>query len=191
MDAFWVKPGIVFLRVDTFEASNISHDVEARLRQLGEENVNGLILDLRGNLGGLVNEAVALAGRFLRDGQVVVSQHGRAEQEQVFRAKDAAPGPEVSHGGAGESRVRVGVRDCVGRAAGSRPRLGVGRNHIRQRAGAGAVPHQQGSGAALLLTIAHYYTPSGRLIQRDYRTSSLMEYYTARPKATRRRPRTT
>jgi len=44
-------------------------------------------LDLRENRGGLVTEAVSLAGRFLRDGQVVVSHRGRAEKEQVFRAK--------------------------------------------------------------------------------------------------------
>src|SRR5581483_6068794 len=73
VDAFWVKPGIVFLRVDTFEAQNISKDVETLMQKLGEQNVQGLILDLRGNLGGLVNEAVALAGRFLRNGQTVVS----------------------------------------------------------------------------------------------------------------------
>ena len=42
---------------------------------------------LRGNLGGLVTEAVGLAGRFLRNGQTVVSHRGRAEQEQIFRAK--------------------------------------------------------------------------------------------------------
>src|ERR1051325_5764600 len=49
VDAFWVRPGIVYLRVDTFEAQNISKDVEALMQKLGEQNVQGLILDLRGN----------------------------------------------------------------------------------------------------------------------------------------------
>jgi carboxyl-terminal processing protease len=87
VDAFWLKQGIAFLHVTSFEASNIGREVEAHMQRLGEQNVQGLVLDLRGNLGGLVTEAVALAGRFLRNGQTVVSHRGRAEQEQVFRAK--------------------------------------------------------------------------------------------------------
>src|ERR1700761_9316114 len=81
VDAFWVTPEVIYLRVDNFEASNLSRDVEAAMRKLGETKAKGLILDLRYNPGGLVNEAVALAGRWLRDGQVVVSHHGRAEEE--------------------------------------------------------------------------------------------------------------
>ena len=140
VDAFWVKPGIAYLGVTTFEAQNVSHDVETLLRKMGEQNVNGLILDLRDNLGGLVTEAVSLAGRFLRNGQTVVSHHGRAEQEQVFRAKGNAAGAEIPDGGAGERPVGVGLGDRVGRAAGSRPRLDSGRDHLRQGLGAGAVP---------------------------------------------------
>ena len=59
---------------------------------MDESKIKGLILDLRENRGGLVTEAVSLGGRFLRDGQVVVSHRGRAEKEQVFRAK-ANPRP--------------------------------------------------------------------------------------------------
>jgi len=182
VDAFQVKPGIVFLRVDTFEASNISHDVEARLRQLGEENVNGLILDLRGNLGGLVNEAVALAGRFLRTGQTVVSHRGRAEQEQVFRAK----GQPLAQ--------KYPVVVLVDRQSASASEIVSGALQDHDRAwilgettfGKGLVQAQfpLAEGAALLLTIAHYYTPSGRLIQRDYEHQSFLEYYYSRPSDT-------
>src|SRR5260370_12070609 len=91
VDACWIKPGIAFLKVTSFEAQNVARDVEAALQKLGEANVKGLILDLRENRGGLVTEAVSLAGRFLRDGQVVVSHRGRAEKEQVFRANKANP----------------------------------------------------------------------------------------------------
>src|SRR5471032_1831073 len=87
VDAFWLKPGIAFLSVTSFEAQNVARDVESGLKKLGEDKVRGLILDLRDNRGGLVTEAVSLAGRFLNDGQVVVSHHGRVEKEQVFRAK--------------------------------------------------------------------------------------------------------
>ena len=87
VDAFWLKPGTAYLNVTSFEAQNVDHDVEAFLQKMGEPSITGMILDLRGNPGGLVTEAVALAGRYLHDGQVVVRHRGRAEQEQVFRAK--------------------------------------------------------------------------------------------------------
>jgi carboxyl-terminal processing protease len=179
VDAFWVKPGIAFLRVDTFEASNISEDVEARLHQMGEGAVNGLVLDLRGNMGGLVNEAVALAGRFLRDGQTVVSHRGRSEKEQVFRAKGQALAQKypvvvlVDHQSASASEIVSGALQDHDRA------LIMGEITF----GKGLVQAQfpLAEGAALLLTIAHYYTPSGRLIQRDYEHRSFLEYYYSRP----------
>lgn len=181
VDAFWVKPGIAYLGVTTFEAQNVSRDTETLLRKMGEQNVNGLILDLRGNLGGLVNEAVALAGRFLRDGQTVVSHHGRAEQEQVFRAK-AQPLAQ---------RYPVVVLVNGSSASASEIVSGALQDHDRAWVmgdttfGKGLVQAQfpLAEGAALLLTIAHYYTPSGRLIQRDYSHKSFFEYYYSRKEA--------
>ncbi|HLK67023.1 MAG TPA: S41 family peptidase [Bryobacteraceae bacterium] len=181
VDAFWVKPGIAYLGVTTFEAQNVSRDTDALLRKMGEQNVNGLILDLRGNLGGLVNEAVGLAGRFLRDNQTVVSHHGRAEQEQVFRAKAnplAQKYPMV---------VLVNAQS----ASASEIVSGALQDHDRAwimgdtTFGKGLVQAQfpLAEGAALLLTIAHYYTPSGRLIQRDYSHKSFFEYYYSRKDA--------
>jgi carboxyl-terminal processing protease len=73
--------------IKTFEAQSAGRDMEEDLRRLGEDNVNGLILDLRENRGGLLNEAVDVAGHFLRKDQTVVSHRGRSEPEQVFRAK--------------------------------------------------------------------------------------------------------
>jgi carboxyl-terminal processing protease len=182
VDAFWVKPGIAYLGVTTFEAQNVSHDTETLLRKMGEQNVNGLILDLRYNLGGLVNEAVALAGRFLRDGQTVVSHHGRAEQEQVFRAK-AQPLAQ---------RYPVVVLVNANSASASEIVSGALQDHDRAwimgdtTFGKGLVQAQfpLAEGAALLLTIAHYYTPSGRLIQRDYSHKSFFEYYYSRKETT-------
>ena len=178
VDAFWWKPGTAFLRIDGFEAQNVSRDVETAMQRLGEANVNGLILDLRGNPGGLVNEAVSIAGRFLRDGQMVVSHHGRAESEQVFRAKAVAAGQ------------RYPIVVLVNGASASAAEIVSGALQDHDRAwvlgettfGKGLVQAQfpLSEGAALLLTIAHYYTPSGRLIQRDYSHESFFDYYYAR-----------
>jgi carboxyl-terminal processing protease len=178
VDAFWWKPGIVYLRIDSFEAQNVSQDVEEDLRKLGEQNVNGMILDLRGNPGGLVNEAVAVAGRFLRDGQIVVSHRGRAEQEQVFRAK------------ANPLAQKYPMVVLVDNRSASAAEIVSGALQDHDRAwilgdttfGKGLVQAQfpLSEGAALLLTIAHYYTPSGRLIQRDYSHESFLDYYYAK-----------
>jgi len=182
VDAFWVAPEILFVRVDNFEASNLAHDVETDLQKLGETKAKGLILDLRGNPGGLVTEAVALAGRFLKNDQVVVSHHGLHEEEQVFRAK-ANPAAQkypvvvlVNSGSASASEIVSGALQDHDRA------LLIGENTF----GKGLVQAQfpLDEGAALLLTIAHYYTPSGRLIQRDYSHSSYYDYYSAGGKGT-------
>jgi carboxyl-terminal processing protease len=186
VDLYWLKPGAAYLGVSSFEASNIERDVQAQMKELDESKISSLVLDLRGNLGGLVNEAVFLAGRFLRDGQVVVSQHGRVEADQVYKAKSKD---------AKDPALKYPIVVLVNRESASASEIVSGALQDHDRAwvmgettfGKGLVqaqfPISEGSeGAALLLTIAHYYTPSGRLIQRDYSHSSLMEYYTARPK---------
>jgi carboxyl-terminal processing protease len=182
VDAFWLKPGIAFLSVTSFEAQTVARDVEAGLQRLGEDKIRGLILDLRDNRGGLVTEAVSLAGRFLHDGQVVVSHHGRVEKEQVFRAKSNPAAQKypvvvmVNGQSASASEIVSGALQDHDRA------WILGTNTF----GKGLVQAQfpVSEGGALLLTIAHYYTPSGRLIQRDYSHRSFYEYYTAGGKDT-------
>ena len=177
VDAFWYKPGVAYLRIDSFEAQNVAHDVEADLAKLGEQNVNGMVFDLRGNPGGLVNEAVAVAGRFLRDRQIVVSHHGRAEAEQVFTA----------HAVAAAQKYPIVVLVDGRSASAAEIVSGALQDHDRAwilgdtTFGKGLVQAQFPlSEGALLLTIAHYYTPSGRLIQRDYSNRSFFDYYYAR-----------
>ena len=182
VDAFWVRPGIAYLKVTSFEAQNVGRDVEAALAGLGEDKITGLVLDLRENRGGLVTEAVSLAGRFLHEGQVVVSHRGRAEKEQVFRAK-ASPTASPN-----ASKYPIVVLVNGNSASASEIVSGALQDHDRALImgettfGKGLVQAQfpLSEGAALLLTIAHYYTPSGRLIQRDYSKKSFFDYYYAK-----------
>jgi carboxyl-terminal processing protease len=177
VDAFWLRPGIAYLRIQSFESQSVAPDVETALKKLGESNVNGMVFDLRGNPGGLVTEAVAVAGRYLRAGQTVVSHRGRAEAEQVFRAK---PQPDGQ---------RYPMVILVDRNSASAAEIVAGALQDHDRAwvmgettfGKGLVQGQYelSEGAALVLTIAHYYTPSGRLIQRDYQHRSFFDYYYA------------
>jgi carboxyl-terminal processing protease len=185
VDVSWVKPGVAYVGVNSFEASNIQQDVTNGLKALDETKVNALILDLRENLGGLVNEAVFLAGRFLRDGQVIVSQHGRIPgSDEVYKAKAKdAKDPAlhypmivlVNRNSASASEIVSGALQDHDRAL-VMGETTFGKGLVQQQV-------QLDDGSALLLTIAHYYTPSGRLIQRDYSHSSMLEYYTARPKS--------
>ncbi len=177
VDAFWLRPGVAYLGITTFESQNVAPDVEAALKKLGESSITGLVLDLRGNPGGLVNEAVAVAGRYLRGGQTVVSHRGRAEAEQVFKAKPQPDGQKYP------------IVVLVDRRSASAAEIVAGALQDHDRAwvlgettfGKGLVQGQYelSEGAALVLTIAHYYTPSGRLIQRDYQHRSFFDYYYA------------
>ena len=183
VDCYWVKPGVAYLGVSSFEAENIERDVQTGMRALDESKVKSLVLDLRGNLGGLVNEAVFLAGRFLHNGQVVVSRHGRMAADQTDRAKSKDPN---------DPALKYPIVVLVNRDSASASEIVAGALQDHDRAlimgettfGKGLVQaqYQLQDGSALLLTVAHYYTPSGRLIQRDYSHSSLQEYYTSRPK---------
>jgi len=178
VDAFWLdeSKGIAYLKIDSFEAQNVARDVEAAMRRLGENNVKGLIFDLRDNPGGLVNEAATVAGRFLKDQQLVVSDHGRAQSEQVFRAHAVAAAQKypvvvlVNEHSASAAEIVTGALQDHDRA------WVLGATTFGKGLVQGQFPLHEG--AALLLTIAHYYTPSGRLIQRDYSHSSFYDYYT-------------
>src|SRR5256885_2250968 len=75
--AFWIKPGIAYMKIQSFTETT-SHEVDENLKALGEQNIKGLILDLRENPGGLLQEGVATAGHWLDRGQVVGWRKGPA-----------------------------------------------------------------------------------------------------------------
>lgn len=171
--SFWLRPGIAYMKVDAFNETT-SHEVDQTLAKFPESQIEGLILDLRGNGGGLVQESVNVADRFLRKGQLVVSHHGRASAETKFIAKKGERGREypmvvlVDRGTASASEILSGALQDHDRAW----ILG------EQTFGKGLVqaPFPLYGNSALLLTIAKYYTPSGRLIQRDYAHQGFYEY---------------
>src|SRR3954470_768516 len=88
---FLVKPGVGYMHVSSF-AETTESEVSAALDQFGE--LKGLILDLRHNPGGLLGEGVGVADKFLKKGAVIVSHHGRASQEKVYRATKGNGGKE-------------------------------------------------------------------------------------------------
>jgi len=139
-------------------------------------------LDLRDNPGGLLNEGVSVAGRFLQNGQTVVSHRGRASAER----------PYVSRNGSNKRTYPIVV--MVNRYSASAAEIVAGALQDHDRGwivgdntfGKGLVQtvHPLSDSTGLALTTAKYYTPSNRLIQRDYLNTSFLDYYYRRDTAT-------
>jgi carboxyl-terminal processing protease len=173
-DAFWLKPGIMYVWIEHFNETT-SKELEAHFKRMGEQNVKGLILDLRENPGGLLNEGIAVSDRFLAKGQTVVSHRGRASAERSYAARVGNNGRDypivvvVNRNSASASEIVSGALQDHDRA------LIFGETTF----GKGLVQSvfQLTENTGLALTTAKYYTPSNRLIQRDYSATSFFDYY--------------
>ncbi len=181
--AFLIKPGIGYIHVTNFMETT-SREVGDALDKFDAANGNlhGLIVDLRGNPGGLLNEAVNVSDKFLAKGQVVVSQRGRAFHDQVYTATRGEEGSTkypivviVNRNTASAAEIVSGALQDHDRA------LIVGETTFGKGLVQTVFPIPEDTGLAL--TTYHYYTPSGRLIQRDYDGVSLYDYYYVRDNA--------
>ena len=176
--AFMARPGIGYIHVTQFMETT-SREVGDAVEKFGRQGeLHGLLIDLRGNPGGLLNEAVNMSDKFLDKGQIVVSQRGRAFPDQVYRAAHGEQGPKfpivvlVNRNTASAAEIVSGALQDHDRA------LIVGETTF----GKGLVQtvFQITEDTGLALTTYHYYTPSGRLIQRPYDHVSLYDYYYVR-----------
>jgi carboxyl-terminal processing protease len=173
-DGFMLKPGIAYIKILSF-AEATGRELEENLQRLGESNLKGLILDLRGNPGGLLNAGVRVSDHFLQKGQLIVSHHGRASQERPFVARNGNRGMNypivvlVDRFSASASEIVSGALQDHDRA------WILGETTFGKGLVQSVFPLPDNTGLAL--TIAHFYTPSGRLIQRDYSNKSFYEYY--------------
>src|SRR5215471_1766740 len=92
-DAFWIKPGIAYIKILSFTETT-SNELEENLKRLGENNLKGLVLDLRENPGGLLNEGVAVADHFLPKNSLIVTHGGRSAPEKAYVARSGNHGRE-------------------------------------------------------------------------------------------------
>ena len=83
---FRLDKNIGYLKINKFSETT-GKELNDALEQLDEEHLSGLILDLRNNPGGALNQALAVSGRFLRKGQVIVNTRGRSSQGREFSAQ--------------------------------------------------------------------------------------------------------
>lgn len=169
-----LKPGVGYIHISTFESEETADELANAMAKLNAPHLDGLILDLRGNPGGLLNQAVQVADMLLDKGQLIVSHHGRASPERRYYA---------IHGNGGD-RVPIVVLVNGGTASASEIVSGALQDHGRALI-AGTTTFGKGLvqtvsplsyGTGLALTTARYYTPSGRLIQRPYAHISYWEY---------------
>ena len=169
-----IKPGIGYARVTGFTSENTDADLAAAMKKLDYRHLDGFILDLRGNPGGLLAQAVGMADMFLNKNQLVVSQKGRASAEQRYYALRGNGGAEIpvvvliNGQSASASEIVAGALQDHDRA------LVVGERSFGK--GLVQTPFPTDNATTLLLTTAHYFTPSGRLIQRNYKDISIFDY---------------
>jgi carboxyl-terminal processing protease len=172
--AFLLKPGIGYVRLSGFNETT-DREIADALKQLNASSLDGLILDMRGNPGGLLNEAVAVGDMFLDKNQLIVSHHGRASTERRYYAVRGNQGDNVplvilvNGNSASATEIVSGAVQDHDRG------LIVGETTFGKGLVQTVTPLSENTGLAL--TTARYYTPSGRLIQRDYKSISLYEYH--------------
>lgn len=161
--AFFLAPGLAYSRITNFQSHTTTDYIEAINALAGKQEIRGLILDLRNNPGGLLNQAVSVADAFIQDG-LIVSTKGRTEDQNIsFKAHQT---PEdytyplvvlVNEGSASASEIVAGaIQDHKrGILVGTRT---FGKGSVQT-----IIPLPGGAG--LRVTTARYYTPAGKSIQ--------------------------
>lgn len=174
LDAYYmIRPGVGYIRIGSFGATTYDEFMEAveKLQLLG---MTDLILDLQDNGGGYLQAAAQIANEFLQSGDLIVYTEGRATSRQEFRAR--------GNGRLLSGRVVVLINEYSASAA----EIVTGALQDQDRAdvvgrrsfGKGLVqrPIEFEDGSMVRLTVAHYYTPSGRCIQKPYTKGDLEAY---------------
>jgi carboxyl-terminal processing protease len=171
---FLLRPGVGYIHIATFN-ENTSDELEAALEKLDEDSLQGLVLDFRGNPGGLLQEAVEVSEHFIEKNQLIVYHNGRTSREKRYYATRGSKGTNypivvlINRLSASAAEIVTGALQDHDRA------LVMGESSFGKGLVQTVYPLSEKSGLAL--TTARYYTPSGRLIQRSYSDVSLYDYY--------------
>jgi carboxyl-terminal processing protease len=165
--AYMLRPAVGYIRIKNFTQTTDS-ELEEKLRLLKSQGMEKLLLDLRWNPGGLLEQAVKVSDRFLKPNAMIVYTKGRLRRESDREYHAAARAEKldipiivlVNKGSASASEIVAGALQDHDRA------LVVG--EITWGKGLVQTVYPLSGNAGMALTTAKYYTPSGRLIQRDY-----------------------
>jgi carboxyl-terminal processing protease len=175
-NTFIIRQGVGYIGLTRGFQHTTGEELGEAIKNLKAQGMRQLVLDLRNNPGGLLDQAIDVASEFLPRGQVIVSVRGREyEQPILYRSKGTDPEEFplvvlINRNSASASEIVAGAIQDQGRG------LIVGETSfgkaLVQRV------YQLPLGAGLTLTTAKYYTPYGRSIQRSYASGSLYDYYT-------------
>ena len=172
--SFMLNESTGYILLNQF-SSNTSDELEEALQNLAAQGMNQLILDLRGNSGGYLDQAVKVSDKFIRKGELIVFTRGRdskSERKYYAQKTDAYEKLDlivlINHGSASASEIVAGAVQDLDRG------LVMGARSFGKGLVQTPIPFEDGS--LVRLTTARYYTPSGRLIQRPY-DGSLADYY--------------
>ena len=173
---FMLPNGVGYIGLTGGFQETTSEELGEAVKELEKQGMKGLVLDLRGNPGGLLPQAIDVVSRFVPSGQTVVSVKGRARYAKT-EALRARGGPidnfplvvMINGGSASASEIVAGAIQDYGRG------VVVGTESF----GKGLVQRvfQLPYDTGLTLTTARYYTPYGRSLQRDYSSGSIYDYY--------------
>ncbi|HKO35513.1 MAG TPA: S41 family peptidase [Pyrinomonadaceae bacterium] len=173
-DAYFIRPGVGYIDMTRGFNSDTDDGLQAALEYLHAQGMTSLVLDLRNNPGGLLDQAIYVARTFLPAGQVIMSQKGRnGMNDRIYTSNKTNP-----------DRVPLVILINEYSASASEIVAGAVQDHDRglivgqTSFGKGLVQTimRLDYGAGLTLTSAYYYTPSGRLIQRDFSDGSWYNY---------------
>ena len=170
--AYYIAKGVGYVKINRFGRTTVD-EFQKAVSALGK--LNGLVLDLRGNGGGLLDQAIGLASHFLPAESTVVSTEGRAMPAQIYRSRKGGYFTKtpvvvlIDESSASASEIVAGALQDWDRG------VIVGRSSF----GKGLVQRQVllNDGSAVRLTIARYHTPTGRVIQRPYENGKREEYF--------------
>lgn len=175
-NAFMITPGTGYIGLVGGFQHTSDDELHEAINNLKKQGMRQLVLDLRNNPGGLLDQAIDVASEFLPREKVVVSVKGRSEYHdpQVYKSNGSDPEDlplvvMINRNTASASEIVAGAIQDHGRG------LVVGETSF----GKGLVQHvfQLPYNTGLTLTTARYYTPYGRSLQRDYSSGSLYDYY--------------
>ena len=172
--AYMVNDSIGYVKINKFSATTVDEFNQA-MNKLKNQGMTALILDLRGNPGGFLNAAIDIADEFLPDEKLIVYTEGKARPRRYAFATNKGNWEEntliilIDEGSASASEIVSGAVQDNDRAT------IIGRRSF----GKGLVQEQMSlpDSSALRLTVARYYTPTGRCIQKPYIKNDFQDYY--------------
>jgi carboxyl-terminal processing protease len=179
-NAYIVRPGIGYISLARGFNTTTADELQQALSKLSSQGATRIVLDLRGNPGGFLEQAIRVADQFLYSGQLVLTQKsrsGRRNAERPYYAQNTSPNLMplvvlVNRGTASASEIVAASIQEHDRG------LIVGESSFGKALVQTIMPLPFGTG--LTLSTAKYLTPSGRLIQRNYSNLSFYSYYAGR-----------